>query len=283
MFWWPGVWLVIAAALAVTYGRGWMRLRRAAPGVAGLPRRRLWAPLAGLGLYSLVLLMPLSGERLFLTLVLQHLVMTAIAPPLLMLANPWPILATGLPAAWRARLRGVGARQTAIRWLTSPGVAWALFVITFWLWYDGGMLTAANRYPVVRWLEWLTLAGTAGLYWQHIAQAEPRWHAPMPPVVRVVYAFGGVLPVKIVGLVLLFGLERGSAETLPAPLFHLGNLPLSDQAAGALLIWIIGGTAFAYAAGYLAGRVLQAENDKPPLNLTAFDDAERWSAPGRGQ
>lgn len=284
---WRSLWLLSAAAVVVGYGRGWSRLRRVARAAgAPLPRRRLWAPLAAIGLYTLVFMLPLSGPRLFVTRVWEHLILTAVAPPLLMLANPWPILAAGLPADWRARLRHARPEPAFIHWLTSPGVAWALFVVTFWLWYDGGLLAAANRYAVVRWLEWLTLAAAAGLYWLHIAQAQPRRHAPMPPVVRVVYAFGGVLPVKIVGLVLLFGLDQQvgvSAESLAAPLFHLGNLPLTDQAAGALLVWIIGGTAFAYAAAYLAGRVLQAEDDKPPLSLTLFDGTERWSAPGRGQ
>ncbi len=277
--------LITLAMMAVLYYRGWLGQRSAGRGAARPSVTHLVAPLVGLLLLALVWASPLSGSRLFSSRVLQHLILTALTPPLLAAPNPWPLLAAGLPLTLKRYLTPLRSWRLLpwLRLCTGPAVAWATFVCTFWAWYDPGLGQAANDHGWVRLLEWLTLFVTAMLYWWHITQARPRLHAPMPPVVRIVYAFGGVIPVKMVGLVLLFGLEHMLLSSPPPaiPMVVFGPLRFSDAALGALLIWVVGGTAFAYAAIYLAGRWLQPEMDKPPFSLSMLDQPGPWTMAGR--
>lgn len=280
--------LGLLLAAAVWYGRGWAQQRRLAPAAERPTVGRLLGPLMGLLLLALVWASSLHDDRLFSGRVLQHLVVTALAPPLLLAPDPWPLLAAGLPAGFKRRLKSEQA-WVQPAWLplaSAPAVAWGSFIFTFWAWYDPGLVQAARDHSWVRLMEWLTLFVTAMLYWWHITQAHPRLHTPMPPIVRIVYAFGGVIPVKIVGLVLLFSLEQmllpsSTAPTLAVPMVVFGPLRFSDAALGALLIWVVGGTAFAYAAIYLAGRWLQPEVDKPPFSLTMLDHPGPWHVAGK--
>src|SRR5437773_1819648 len=114
--------LVLAAA-ATTYVRGWRRLR-----AAGYPPP-FWRPASyalGVVFVAAALLSPLdelATER-FSAHMAQHLLLTMMAAPLLLLGNPLPVVLWGLPHGPR-------------RWLAAPfrRAAWprsALSAMTFW-------------------------------------------------------------------------------------------------------------------------------------------------------
>lgn len=276
---------VISAALLLPTAVVFMRGRRAAQ-----PSRPPWHVttfIAALLLLAMALLPPLSAgaNDSFAARVVQRMLLTSIVPPLLLITNPLPLLAAGLPGALRRRLGGAGRRLPAswrrpLLWALGPGPAWVLFVATFWLWHDALLTAASMARPWVHALEVASLLGSGLLYWWHITEAAPRHHDQLPQMIRIVYAFLGVLPIKVVGVVLLFGLETGGGIGRFEPTIRIGSTWLSDQSLGAILLWVLGGTPFAYATIVLAGRYLQVEDDKPHLPQSALTQRETWRHPG---
>src|SRR5262245_24813341 len=91
------------AAVAIVYAFGWWRLTRRGP--RGRPPWRLAAAGAGWLALAAALLSPLAslGHVLFSAHMVQHLLLMAVAAPLLLLADPLPAVLWGLPRALRHR------------------------------------------------------------------------------------------------------------------------------------------------------------------------------------
>src|SRR6516164_11066875 len=91
---WPTVGLIL---LAVIYFRGWLKLRKQVP--HRFDGWRLTSFLAGVGTVFFALDSPLDtfSNLLLQAHMIQHLLLMMIAPPFLLLANPFLPLLTGLP------------------------------------------------------------------------------------------------------------------------------------------------------------------------------------------
>src|SRR5260370_11556175 len=108
---------------ALIYTRGWYRLRAALPNE--IPGWRLVGFLCGLSVAWIALASPLAMlHHASLTIhMTQHLLLMAVAPPLLLLGSPAPPLRGGLPARLRRLTDGALAARvvrTPERVLTSP-------------------------------------------------------------------------------------------------------------------------------------------------------------------
>ena len=101
------------------------------------PSYRTRAGLFAVGYTALViaLISPLHavGEQYFSVHMVQHLLLTLVAAPLLLLSSSMPVLLWAFHERDRAtvgRLVGQpGPIRSALRWLTHPVVAWTLFVV----------------------------------------------------------------------------------------------------------------------------------------------------------
>src|SRR6266851_3939457 len=97
---------MVLVAVATVYGRGWWALCR-----LGYPpaRWRLALYLLGLAGIAAALVSPIDAlaDELFPMHMVQHLLLTMVAAPLVLLGNPLPVVLWGVP---------VGAR----RWLARP-------------------------------------------------------------------------------------------------------------------------------------------------------------------
>lgn len=269
---WRGLLLIILLVCGYRFSLGWVRLNKAESG--SLARWQLGTFCAGLALIGLLFISPLEtfANRYFSVRVIQHILLTGIVPLLLLVSDPF--------VAWQSEWHISARTRRIVTVLTSPGLVWGAFVAVFWLWYDPFLINAANQYGWVRLLEVVSLLATSSLYWWHIAAAQPRLHRPMPSVVRVIYAFGGMLPIKFLGLALLIGEEtllvRDSAEIL----ITFGNFSMADKTLGALLIWLVGGATYTYTATFLAGRWISIEEIKPERPTNVLLEEETWVAPG---
>src|SRR5689334_13213493 len=97
----PEVILVLALS-GLFFVSGWLRLRQR--GRSRLASGwRLVSYLASLTVLGLALMSAVDvfGQRLFFMHMIQHALMIMIAPPLLLLANPFPFMVWGLPGARR--------------------------------------------------------------------------------------------------------------------------------------------------------------------------------------
>lgn len=294
----PATWIVrlfvagLIVAAGYTYVRGRRRLQTEPMAYAGDDRRSLISFLAGLALLALVVVTPLAdlSTRYFSARSLQHMLLVASIPALLVMANPVPSLTLGLPSGLRHRLHGLGGSPGApatgpgvrpvprlLRSITAPGVTLIAFLCICWFWYDPLIHQATLRYGWVHALELLTLFGVSLLNWWHISGVRPRVHGLMPPVVRILYTTISIWPLKIVGLILLF--IPTTFYAYPAT-WRFSGLNIDDYIFGAMLTWIIGGAAYVMTAILLTREWLSMEEVKPILPESAWATDEAMLAPG---
>ncbi len=165
-------------AAAVLYTRMYRRAARlAAPGRG--PRAGHWIPYAG-GLLALViaLLSPLDsiGDRWLLSAhMAQHILLTDIAPALLVLGLRAPVLPLGLsPSALRAVAPSGGRSGRMLALLSSPWIALPTWALATWVWAIPRMFDFAAQHSAVHALEHATLFYTGLALWWLIISPLPR-------------------------------------------------------------------------------------------------------------
>jgi cytochrome c oxidase assembly factor CtaG len=286
----PEVILLLGLA-AVIYLRGWLRLRamplpethlsrRAAPGLRGPAKQsqeehrplaagwRLatyWIGLATIGLSLMSPIDVLSGQLFFMHMT-QHLLLTMVAVPLLLLGNPFPVLMWGLPKKARRPVSAVLSERSPVRrplaLATSPGVVWLLYIIALIGWHDPALYNLALRNGFVHDLQHLSFFITTALLWWHVLGVAPRLHRSMSVGQRIVYTIS-VVPVNmIIGVVIAFA---------PSPIYsHYLNVPrllglsvMEDQMIAGILMWIPGSEMFFWAGLIVLTQIVNAEAKKP--------------------
>lgn len=257
--------LLPLAVMGALYFWGWRKLRRRSRGRFA-NRWRLASYWAGILALLLALISPLDvlSAQLFSIHMVQHLLLMMIAPPLLLLANPFPTILWALPPKPRRRIAGA-FRQPALlarilRKTTGPGVSWVLYVLLFFGWHDSNAYSQALRLEFIHLLEHASFFGGAMLFWWHVTAASPRIH-PKPSLwLRAGFVLAMVPPNMLLGVALSF------AETPIYP--YYASLPrlyglsvMDDQTWGGLIMWIPGSMMYVMAALVLVARLLiNAEN-----------------------
>jgi putative membrane protein len=259
--------LAVLGTSAVVYVVGWRRLRRHAPAGGGLGSAwRLLTYLAGLACLVLALLSPLDhlARVLFTAHMAQHQLLLMMAPPLLLLANPFPVVLWGLPRRLR---RGAGpwlTRRGRVRrawdWLTWMPVAGLLYTANLWGWHVPAAYEAALRSELVHDLEHLAFFGTAVLFWWPVVNPAPRQARLQRPIqygYRIAYLILATAQNTLLGAIL------GLSERLYYPSYAaaprlLDWTPLDDQAFGGGVMWS-GGHMYLIGILVLVGRVMDSE------------------------
>lgn len=223
------------------YLAGLRKLRSRAGGTGALPPWRTLCFAAGWAALAVALVSPVDalGEGLFAAHMVQHLLLILVAAPLLVLGAPVLPLLWSVPRSLRRRLpalwNGWTLPRTVVRWLLRPGVAWSLFVLTFWLWHVPGPYEAALDSELLHVVEHLSFLGTAGLFW---------WVVLSPLGRRTVGAGGAVL--CLVGAAVQ-GAALGALITFSTTTWYdagsgaaqlWGLTPLEDQQLAGLVMWI---------------------------------------------
>jgi putative membrane protein len=161
-------------AASVVYARMY---RRAAARSTALGAGH-WVPYAaGVAILAVALLSPLDaiGDKWLLSAhMLQHLLLSDLAPALIVLGLRSPILPLGLrPAALRAVAPG-GRFGRVLSLLTSPWVAIPLWATATWAWAIPAMFDFAAQHAAVHALEHATLFYTGLALWWLIVDPLPR-------------------------------------------------------------------------------------------------------------
>ena len=221
---------VATAALGYLVADG--RVRRA-HGRVPRPRARL-AFFAGLGVVVAALTGPIDAAvtTSFSIHMIQHLLLTMVAPPLLLLGTPitlalqaWP----GTPRRWLlATLRSAPARL-----IGNPLVAWALFFVVLWGIHFTGVYEAALHNNGLHALEHLALLVTALLFWMPIVRADPAPSGLSYPA-RILYLFVAMPAMAFLGLTIV------SSRLVLYPTYaHAEGVAraLADQRAAGAIMW----------------------------------------------
>lgn len=190
--------------------------------------------LAALGLAVASPLHHLSDRYLFSAHMLQHLLLTLVAPPLMLLGIPRRVAPTAAQAPWLARfgrsqlypVLAFGSFNAVFAFLHFPTLYDAIFAdeVTHFL-AHGALL-------IVALVTWLPLFSPA-------PDALPRLSLPG----QMLYCFLQTIPGSLVGSLITLS-ERTIYRHYGAAPEQLGLSPLADQQLGGLFMWVIGGGYF---------------------------------------
>lgn len=168
--------LVTLVVFVVLYWRG-VAAAVGRPTVAAMVRRRALAAAGAVVVLVVALVSPVDAvaESLFSVHMVQHLLLSALAAPLLVLAAPGPTIRRGLPPAWRRGANRLARLASANRTRGAPVAASTLLAVTvLTLWHAPTLYEAAVRDDVVHAFEHVTILGASALFWSTVVHAARR-------------------------------------------------------------------------------------------------------------
>jgi putative membrane protein len=239
------VWLpVILMALAYWFMRNQVdRLHPHNP----VPRWRLWSWLGGLGAIILALSSPIEfyDTTLFSVHMVQHLTLSFVAAPLLVLAAPITLLLRWASPEARGRWILPVLNSRIVNVISRPLVAWVLFAGVMWFSHFSPLFDAALDDFGLHRLEHVLFLGTALLFWWPVVGADPSPHRMTYPG-RILFLALGMPLSSLLGLV-IFSARQPLYPHYQQLVRDWGPSVMDDQALAGGLMWAGGDAAFVLA------------------------------------
>ncbi len=233
------------------------------PGGEDVPPLRMVSFFSGLLAFAVALLSPiepLSDDYLFSAHMVQHILITIVGPPLVLLGIPgW---------LFQAIAQGLGPVWKVWRFLTMPLLAFVLFNLTFAVVHFPAIYNLALRDENVHIFEHVLLWSTAFIGWWPVLAPSEALGALSRPL-KGLYLLGCTLPGQIVGALLTFANSVVYDEYERAPRLW-GLSALTDQQIGGLLMWVLVGNFFLIAALITLGRWAAAQADSDQRRMDDY-------------
>jgi putative membrane protein len=235
--------VVVAASLCLTalfYARGWNRLRSVCQ--SQFPFWRLAAFFAGVATVWIAIGSPLQAlDDVSLTVhMVQHLLLAAVAPPLILLGAPELPLLRGLPQSVARRILIPFLRLPLTKrfghLVSHPAICWLVPTLALIGWHVPAVFELALRWDWLHKLEHASFLGAGLMFWWPIIQpwpSTPRWPEWMIPL----YLFCATLPCDALSGFLTFCDRVVYRSYISAPRVF-GLSPLEDQECAAALMWV---------------------------------------------
>jgi cytochrome c oxidase assembly factor CtaG len=265
--------VVPVALLGAAYLWAVRRVDRAHPANRVPPIRTVcW--LLGLGTILLALQSPIEryDTTLFSVHMVQHILLTLIAPPLLALGAPITLLLRAARPETRRRVVLRVLHSLPVRIVTFPVVTWLLFALAMWGTHFSPIFNQSLEEPTVHQLEHAFYLVAGCLFWWPVVALDPSpWRMREP--VRILYTFLQMPQNSFLGLAIV------SATT---PLYaHYATLVrdwgptvLDDQLMAGALMWVVGDLVFLTAIlGILVGWMRREEREAHAADIR--EDAAR--------
>jgi len=267
----PPLYGVVAAA--VLY---WLGGRRRVSGRHGHEQTGRTIAFA-LGLLTIVAAVdtPLDtlADTLFAAHMAQHVLLIAVAPPLIVLSAPWMRLWQPLPLSLRRAVARTLALSPRTRWLrrtshavAHPICAWTLASATMVVWHVPALYDLTLRNNAVHQLEHALFFFTSLLFWGAVVDSPP-FRSRLGWVHRAAFVTSGLLVGWLLAVVLAFA--RSPLYPTYASLSHRpgGLSALDDQAIAAGVMWVPGSIAYSVAVVVFAYRWLGPSRTRGPAAL----------------
>lgn len=170
-------WVLIPLIIvSILYAKGVRNLWGRAGFARGISMAHVMLFSAGMLSLFVALVSPLDAvsDTLLTAHMVQHAILIAIAPPLLVASRPEAVLTWALPQLSRQALgRNPMLRSLANRtaFLTRPIPGAIIHGVALWLWHAPGFFEAALRSGLVHTAEHVAFFGTAMLFWRGIVAA----------------------------------------------------------------------------------------------------------------
>ena len=226
--------------IACVYLRGWLHLRKAFPHMISIAQ--IAAFVSGLSAVWIAIGSPINvlDDELLTFHMVQHLLLMAVAPPLILLGSPIMPLLHGVPQRLVREVLGAIFRLKAVQWVgrfaAHPAFCLlaASFAVIAWHYpplFELGL--KSDRWHQVEHAFFLT---TGLLFWWPVVQPWPsvarwpRWSTPL-------YLFIATLPCDALSAFLAF-CDRVVYRSYAATPHLVGVSPLGDQEFAGALMWV---------------------------------------------
>lgn len=209
----------------------------------------------------------LGDDYLFSAHMLQHMILTIVGPPLMLLGTPGWLIEPLLRNRILLRIGKI---------VTFPVVAFLLYNVNFWLWHAPALYDATLYDQTLHIFEHLTFLVTGVIYWWPVFSPVKEGLPRLSLGGQVLYLFLSGMPT----------VALGAGLTFVAPLYGpyinqairvWGLSPATDQQLGGLLMWVPGNIVFIVIVSILFIRWMQAQDVKQRAEderLAALAEAE---------
>jgi putative membrane protein len=266
----------VLALFATLYLRGWIRLRKIG-GEAKLSQLLFYA--FALGAIACALLSPIDelASYLLIAHMVQHELLMMVAPPLILLANPIPVLLWGFGQSSRLQAGSLLARNSMTRrmrdFLGWMPVAWSVYVANLWAWHYPPLYEAALRDPRIHDVEHILFFLTALVFWWPVIRPIFRPTA-IQHGVGIFYLFlAATQDAVLSGLI---GLSNKILYPHYETTLRLWELtPRQDQIGGGLVMFGVGSLTYLIAILVLVNALLGEGKDERSTKRASGDGAEK--------
>lgn len=205
-----------------------------------------------------------SDFYLFSAHMVQHLLLTLVAPPLLIMGTPGWMLRPAL------RWRGVGP---VARFITRASAAFVIFNVVLVGWHLPVMYEFALEHHAVHITQHLCFMIAATLMWWPVLSPMPELPRLSYPL-QMLYLFLMTIPMSITAVCI------GYSGSLLYPFYAAAPrlwaiTPMQDQLIGALIMWIPGGLFFFAVISVIFFRWQQAGGDTAEMAQVGWAGATR--------
>lgn len=170
----------------------WEAVRRvnASHPASPVPRKRHWYFAGGMVALLLALASPIAtyDTTLFAAHMVQHILLTGVAAPLLLLSAPVTLLLRLLPAGSPRKAALAVLHSFPLKALAFPVLAWLVFTAIMWVSHFSGLFDGALENEWLHRLEHALYLGSALLFWWPVVTVDPGpWRLNHP--LRLLYIF----------------------------------------------------------------------------------------------
>ena len=258
------------------YVRGWLRLKSLG-GEIKLSELIFYA--LALSAIAVALLSPIDAlaSSLLIAHMAQHELLMMVAPPLILLAHPVPVLLWGLGENSRLGVGRLLTQNSLIRrvrdFLGWMPVAWCVYVLNLWVWHYPPLYEAALQDPWIHDLEHLLFFLTALVFWWPVLRPLSR-PAAIYDGMRIFYLFlAATQDALLSGLI-------GLSEKILYPHYEttlrLWDLtPRQDQIGAGLVMFAVGSLTYLIAILVLVNALLGEAKGERSTKRASGDGAEK--------
>jgi putative membrane protein len=202
------------------------------------PARRI-SFLSGLAVVAMALLSPIDAySNLLLSVhMVQHLLLTMVAPPLLLLGAPVAVTLRAAGPTLRRNLL-VLLRSHIVRGLSHPLVSWGLFAAVMWGTHFSPIYGAALTNHWIHVLEHVVYLSAGLLFWAPVVGRDPIPSRIGHPA-RILYVFLAMPQLAFLGLAIA-GADRVLYSAYIAESARVGVSALADQHLAGSIMWETG-------------------------------------------
>ncbi len=224
-----------------------------------VPRRRIWYWMAGLGTLLLATQSVIGkyDTTLFTVHMSQHLLLTMVAAPLLLLGAPVTLVLRASSSEVRKRWILPVLHSRIVSVLSNPLVAWTLFAAVMWGSHFSSLFDAALEDPGIHQMEHALYLGTALLFWWPVVGVDPAPRRLSHPM-RIGYLMVGMPFSSFLGLA-IFSATTVLYRHYATLQRDWGQSAIDDQSWAGGIMWAGGDLAFLIAMVFAVVTWLRSE------------------------